>query len=85
MAYVLITGIDHENERMEILYKNGTTKICDSYDSRYPMNVRTATGGLLDNKLIVCGGDYPVNSACFSLGRDFKWTLLTYMATPRFV
>ena len=85
MVYVLITGIDHENERMEILYQNGTTKVCDSFDSRFPIDIRTASGALFNNKLIICGGGYPVTSACYTLGINFKWIILTHMSTPRFL
>ena len=83
IAYVLITGIDYENQRMEILYQNGTTKVCHSYDSRYPIEIRTATSAFSNNRLIICGGGYPVTSVCYALEKTFKWTILTHMTTPR--
>lgn len=70
---------------MEVIYANGTTKICKD-EFKYPLNVYYATGTFLiwSLGLTVCGGEPPVNSACYSMGfDDHKWVLSANMTTPR--
>ena len=71
---------------MEVIYANSTTKICKD-ELKYPLNVYYATGifsiwSLLG--LMICGGEPPVNSECYSMGfNDHKWVLSGNMTTPR--
>ena len=70
---------------MEVIYANSTTKICkDEY--KYPLNVYYATGTFLlwSSWLMICGGEPPVNSDCYSMGfNDHKWVMSANMTTPR--
>ena len=70
---------------MEVIYANSTTKICID-EFKYPLNVYYATGTFLlwSSWLMICGGEPPVNSACYSMGFDNnKWILSANMSTPR--
>ena len=50
MAYVLMSESD---DKFEVLYQNGTSKVCDS---KNPLNSgRFLTSSLFDDKLVVCG------------------------------
>ena len=48
--YVVITG-----REMKIV-SDGTAKICQKAYS-YPIDVINAVGGLIDNKIVICGGE----------------------------
>ena len=51
MAYVSISGDD--DDKIQVLYQNGTSKICDSNNT---LNYnRFLTGSLFEDKLVVCG------------------------------
>ena len=90
MSYALVAGYDNDDpkssQKTEVLYVNGTTKICHSI-ANYPENVQYLSGGsFLENNLIVgCGGsnnlDYDVTSACYSMNIDLKWTNFANLAT----
>ena len=70
---------------MEVIYANGTTKICKD-EFKYPLNVFYATGLKLNwfYGLMICGGEPPVNSACFSMGlNDQEWISFANMTIPR--
>ena len=70
---------------MEVIYANGTTKICKD-EFKYPLNVYYATGTILlwSSWLTICGGEPPVNSDCYSMGfNDHKWIRSANMTTPR--
>ena len=59
---------------MEVMYVNGTTKICHS-TAKYPESVNGISGGsFIKNSLIVACGGYPPTSACYSMSNDLKWT-----------
>ena len=88
MSYALIAGYNGDDEKsiqeIEVLYVNGTTKICHS-TANYPENVSDLSGGsFLKNDLIVaCGGGYPLTSACYSMSNDLKWTHFANLTTPK--
>ena len=70
---------------MEVIYANGTTKICKD-ELKYPLNVYYATGSFLfwSSWLTICGGEPPVNSHCYSMGfNEHKWVMFANMNTPR--
>ena len=84
-VYVLLTGSENDNQKMEVIYANGTTKICkDKF--KYPLNIYYATGLMLKwfFGLMICGGEPPVNSACYVKGlNDQEWVLFANMTIPR--
>ena len=92
MNYALVAGYDGDDpksaQKTEVLYVNGTTKICHSI-ANYPENVQYLSGGsFLENNLIVgCGGsnnlDYDVTSACYSMNIDLKWTNFANLTGPK--
>ena len=84
-VYVLVTGSENNNQQMEVIYANSTTKICKD-EFKYPLNVYYATGAvsIWSFGLMICGGEPPVNSDCYSMGfNDHKWVLSANMTTPR--
>ena len=63
---------------MEVMYANGSTKICHS-SANYPENVDSLSGGsfLKNNLIVACGGQLPDPTdtpACYSMSNDLKWT-----------
>ena len=84
-VYVLVTGSENNNQQMEVIYANSTTKICKD-QFKYPLNVYYATGTILlwSSWLMICGGEPPVTSDCYSMGfNDHKWVLSASMNIPR--
>ena len=89
MSYALFTGQDDSklkhHPEMEVLYVNGTTKICHS-KSNYPITLcsKLSGGSFLKNDLIVaCGGGNPLTSACYSMSNDdLKWTHFANLTRP---
>ena len=85
MVYVLVTGSENDNQKMEVIYANGSTQICKD-EFKYPLNVYYATGLMLNwfFGLMICGGEPPVNSACYSMGlNDQEWVPFANMTIPR--
>ena len=87
--YVLVTGSATNNQKIEVIYGNGTTKICQD-KVNYPSNVYQASGSLLFNiystavGLLICGGELPVNSDCYSMSSNDKhWISYAKMKTMR--
>ena len=72
MSYALVAGYDDDHQKscpqMEVMYVNGTTKICKS-TANYPEDVYYLNGdSFFKNSLIVaCGGADPLTSACYSM------------------
>ena len=92
MSYALIAGIDDVDpfscQRTEVMYVDGTTKICQS-TANYPEHVHALAGGsFLNNNLIVaCGGSRNfdgtvLSSACYSMSNDTKWTNFANLTKP---
>ena len=82
MSYALVAGYDIHDEtpcpKTEVMYANGTTKICHS-TSNYPENVHYFSGGSFKkiNLIVGCGGyvdtkNPPYTSACYSMAYD-QW------------
>ena len=70
-------------QKTEVIYANGTTKICHS-TANYPENVDLLSGGsfLKKNVIVACGG-YPLTSACYSMSNALKWTNFANLTTPK--
>ena len=67
-------------QETELLYVNGTTRICHS-TANYPENVQDInSGSFLKNNLIVAFGGG--TSACYSMSNDLKWTNFANFTTP---
>ena len=82
-VYVLVTGYDDDNQKIEVVYQNLTSQICQS-NSNYPMDISRATGSLLNKEsVVICGGRSPETSACYSLGQNKEWTNWQDMSTKR--
>ena len=83
MSYALVAGYDVHDKtpcpKTEVMYANGTTKICRS-TANYPENVGFLLGGsfLKNNLIVACAGDKKEmlvpTSACYSMSNDLKWT-----------
>ena len=50
MAYV---SIDGDDDKIQVLYQNGTSEICYSNNTLNPNNYMT--GSLFEDKMVVCG------------------------------
>jgi hypothetical protein len=93
MSYALVAGYDVHDEKpcpkTEVMYANGTTKICRS-TSNYPENVHYFSGGsfIKINLIVACGGyvntkNPPYTSTCYSMSNnDLKWTHFANLAKP---
>ena len=89
MSYVLFTGYYEDDDpkpskKTEVLYINGTTKICNS-TANYPDNVYQLSGGsfLKNNLIVACGGNKGTVdiSACYSMSNDLKWKFFANLTT----
>ena len=81
--YLMITGQFDENEKMEVLDgSTNVTSVCASSSHQYPLVINDATGALVGNKIIVCGG-YSYTSSCYEFSHDHNWKLLGEMNTKR--
>ena len=91
MNIALVAGIDFEIKNQsncqitEVMYFNGTSKICHSA-ANYPEDVFEITGGsFLNNSLIfACGGGYPLTSACYFMSNDLKWKFFANLTQPKY-
>ena len=80
----MITGGYNENEKMEVLDgSTNVTSVCASSSHQYPLDIRLATGALVGNKIIVCGGLIPTTSSCYEFSHDHNWKILGEMNTER--
>ena len=72
---------NHTNAQLISMYQSTTG--CDSLS--YPISVVGATGGLVNNRLVICGGyDGEYHSACYIYNTtDHGWTLFSNLTTPR--
>ena len=88
MSYALVAGCDGDEpkstQKTEVLYVNGTTKVCHS-TANYPAgNVKYLSGGsFLKNNLIVACGGAPYTAACYSTSNDLKWTHFANLTTEK--
>ena len=90
MSYALVAGYDADDpkstQKTEVLYVNGTTKICNS-TANYPENIFGLSGGsfLKNNLIVACGGDdKKQTSACYSMSNDLKWTHFANLTTIKY-
>jgi len=87
MKYVLVTGSPKNDEtaQMEVMDESGSTKICKNPKSKYPLQVRAATGVYTEGRMIVCGGRSPRTPKCYSYEDDQQgWTWLANMEIARY-
>jgi len=71
-SHVLVTGYPYDNaDKIEVIDKEGKTTVCSS--GKYPKKVCSATGGVFDENLLICGG-YPVTKECHIMGKDMTWS-----------
>ena len=89
MSYALVAGFDADDpkstQKLEVLYINGTTKICH-LTANYPENIFGLSGGsfLKNNLIVACGGaNMNETSACYSMSNDIKWTHFANLTGPR--
>ena len=90
MSYALVAGYDADDpkstQKTEVLYVNGTTKICKS-TANYPENIFGLSGGsfLKNNLIVACGGegDYSLTSACYSMSNELKWKHFANLTKPK--
>ena len=88
MRYALVAGYDGDDpkstQKTEVLYLNGTTKICASI-ANYPENIYLLSGGsfLKNNLIVACGGGIPDTSLCFFMSNDLKWTYFANLTVPK--
>jgi len=89
--YVLITGdqlstdttFSENSQDMEIMNKDGTTKLC-SAKSKYPLKVVDAAGAMVGETMVICGGGYPLTPDCYEYCEvDKAWKKLSSMQTAR--
>ena len=84
MSYTLVAGYAVYKKKKslktqtEVMYVNGTTKICHS-SANYPGNVYYLSGSsfLNNNTIVACGGYLGKGlrtSDCYSMSNDLKWT-----------
>ena len=89
MSYALVAGFHKDAQKScqktEVMYINGTTKICHS-TADYPEFAFHLSGGsfLKNNLIVACGGDdKKQTSACYSMSNDLKWTNFANLTTPK--
>ena len=90
ISYALVAGYDvHDKKpcpKTEVMYFNGTTKICPS-TANYPGNVYYLSGSsfLNNNTIVACGGYLGKGlrtSDCYSMSNDLKWTHFANLTKP---
>ena len=87
MSYALVAGHTDDPKsakKTEVLYVNGTTKVCHT-TTNYPENVEYVSGNsfLKDNLIVACGGGDPLTSSCYSMSNDLKWTHFANLTTRK--
>ena len=90
MSYALVAGYDLDalknNKQTEMLYFNGTSKICRS-TANYPEIAYYLSGGsfLKNNLIVACGGEgeNSLTSACYFTSNDLKWKHFANLTKPK--
>ena len=90
ISYALVAGFDIDvpkgGQKTEVMYINGTTKICHS-TADYPETAFHLSGGsfLKNNLIVACGGegDYSLTSACYSMSNELKWKHFANLTKPK--
>ena len=94
ISYTLVAGYAVYNKKKsiiaqtEVMYINGTTKICYK-TANYPGNVYYLSGSsfLNSNTIVACGGYLGKGlrtSDCYSMSNDLKWTHFANLKGPKF-
>ena len=85
MSYVLVTGYpwNEKTAKMEVIGPDGRTKICKGNNAAYPLEISLATATYTNDKIVVCGGQYPLTDECHVYQQGQGWTLLSRMAQAR--
>ena len=90
MTEVVITGFLNDNVKMEIvnISTNAMTKICQAISFNYPLDFGDASGALVNNEIIVCGGfddrSKTKTALCYKFDQHHKWKLISQMSTSRY-
>ena len=80
-SYVLVTGSRTDNDKLEVIDKEGQTTVCSS--TKFPTDVRWGTGGVLrEEKVLICGGYF--TKECYIMGIEMRWTKHTDMKEFRY-
>ena len=84
--HVLVTGYSDDADTIEVIDKDGKNTVCSS--AKYPKKVGYATGGVIDEKLLICGGEprrlqYPYPKECYIMGKDMTWSKHADMKAAR--
>ena len=81
--YVLVTGSGNDADTMEVIDKEGKNTVCSS--AKYPKKWEHATGGVIDEKLLICGGDpnWYYTKECYIMGKDMTWSKHADMKAAR--
>ena len=83
---VIITGFGEDNSKMEVLQTlDAKTNLCHASSYDYPLDVGVSSGALVDNQIIICGGDISATEtdSCFKFGKDQNWKRFGKMSRPR--
>ena len=81
--YFLVTGIGKDSEKIEVINTNGSVDTCgEPWEKMYPKDVSMATGDILTNKVVICGGA-PYTKACFALAENLRWNQLAELKIAR--
>ena len=84
----MITGSSYTDEnanKMEVLDGSTNVSVCASSSHQYPLDIESATGALVGNKIIVCGGgESYLYSSCYEFSHDHNWKILGEMNTKRY-
>ena len=93
IKYLMINGNSDYDEnviKMEAFDESrNITSVCASSSHQYPLDILYATGALVDQKVVICGGrenkvPYPKTSSCYKFSHDHQWKFLGNMSTPRY-
>ena len=85
MSYILITGVNENAAKIEVIYNQGHTRICKGENNIYPLKISLATAVYTNGKIIICGGHrgYSNTDECYVFQKDKGWVLLSKMNQAR--
>ena len=82
---VVVTGIPSNLANKTEAFDLTTSKRCPDLPP-YPLAIYFASGAFINNRLVICGGTYPITGQCYSLGpKETAWQEAGTLKTPRYV
>ena len=69
---MVVIGLGKNLLFKSVLAHCGKTTVCSS--GKYPKKVQSATGGVFDENLLICGGTWPATKECHIMGKDMTWS-----------